>query len=294
MTDAPPNNHRQALIALVFLSVIWGYNWVVMKEALQYIPPFAFAALRTIPGALLLFAAMLVKRQPLMPRAPWRLLALGIFQTVGFTAFSCAALVEGGAGKTAVLAFTMPFWTLFLAWPLLGEKVRGSQWLVVMLALAGMGLVLEPWNLNTPLTAKLLAVGAGATWAIGAIIAKRLRQQVAIHVLSMTAWQMLFGGIGLSLLAWLANEPAIAWNGYLATRLLYNIVLVTAIGWLIWLYILAQLPAGTAGLSVLAIPLIGLLASRWQLHEGATLSEFAGISLIAASLCVLAWRNLKS
>lgn len=294
MTTTDRSTHRRAMIALIFLSLIWGYNWVIMKEALSYAPPFAFAALRTIPGALLLFAAMVIKRQPLEPQAPLGLFALGIFQTVGFTAFSCAALVEGGAGKTAVLAFTMPFWTLFLAWPLLGEKVRGSQWLVVVLALTGMSLVLEPWNMNSPLSAKLLAVGAGATWAIGAIIAKRLRQQVAINVLSMTAWQMLFGGIALTALAWLANEPAVVWNAYLASRLLYNIVLVTAIGWLIWLYILSQLPAGTAGLSVLAIPLIGLIASRWQLHEGASPSELTGMLLIAASLTVLAWRNLKN
>lgn len=294
MMTTAQHNKRRALIALIFLSLIWGYNWVVMKEALQYSPPFAFAALRTVPGAILLFAAMLIKRQPLTPQAPLGLFALGIFQTVGFTALSCAALVEGGAGKIAVLAFTMPFWTLLLAWPLLGEKVQGLQWLVVGLALAGITLVLEPWSLNTPLSAKLLAVGAGATWAIGAIIAKRLRQAVAINVLSMTAWQMLFGGIGLALLAWFTNEPAVVWNGYLIARLLYNIVLVTAIGWLIWLYVLAQLPAGTAGMSVLAIPLIGLIASRWLLHEGASPSELAGMLLIAASLVTLVWRNLRS
>ena len=264
-----------------------------MKEALHDAPPFTFAALRTLPGALLLFLALAYQRQPLAPRAPLGLFALGIFQTMGFTAFSCAALVEGGAGKTAVLAFAMPFWTLLLAWPLLGEKVRGSQWLVIALAMSGMAVVLEPWNLQTPLAAKLLAIAAGASWAIGAIIAKRLRQQVAISVLSMTAWQMLFGGIGLAILAWLGNEAAVTWHSAFTLRLLYNIVLVTAIGWLIWLYILAQLPAGTAGLSILAIPLIGLLGSRLQLGEGATPTELSGMLLIAAALTVLAWRNAR-
>jgi drug/metabolite transporter (DMT)-like permease len=294
MTFLPLHTKRQALVALVFLSLIWGYNWVVMKEALHDAPPFAFAALRTLPGALLLFAAMAIKRQPLAPPAPLGMVALGLFQTMGFTALSCAALVKGGAGKSAVLAFTMPFWTLLLAWPLLGEKVQGSLWLVVSLALSGMLLVLEPWNLHTPLTAKLLALAAGATWAIGAIIAKRLRQQHAINVLSMTAWQMLFGGIGLAMLAFVANEPSIIWSNRFIIRLCYNIVLVTAIGWLIWLYILAQLPAGTAGLSILAIPLIGLVASRLQLGEGATPTELTGMALIAASLGALAWRNRKT
>jgi drug/metabolite transporter (DMT)-like permease len=43
--------------------------------------------------------------------------------------FQTWALVEGGPGKTAVLIFTMPIWTLLLAWPILGERVRGKQWL---------------------------------------------------------------------------------------------------------------------------------------------------------------------
>lgn len=294
MTSLPTRPKGQALIALAFLSLIWGYNWVVMKEALYEAPPFTFAALRTLPGAFLLFAAMAFRRQPLAPPAPLGMVVLGLFQTMGFTALSCAALVEGGAGKCAVLAFTMPFWTLLLAWPLLGERIQGSLWLVVFLAASGMLLVLEPWNLQTPLAAKLLAVAAGATWAIGVIIAKRLRQERAMNVLSMTAWQMLFGGIGLAVLALVADEPAVVWNAHLIIRLSYNIVLVTAIGWLIWLYILAQLPAGTAGLSVLAIPLIGLFASRLQLGEGATPTELTGMALIAASLGALAWRNRRS
>jgi drug/metabolite transporter (DMT)-like permease len=83
------------------------------------------------------------------------------------------------------------------------------------------------------------------------------------------------------------------WTPAFVAMLGYNIVLVTAIGWLIWIYILASLPAGTAGLSVLAIPLIGLVSSRWQLGEGASQGELAGMALIVASLLVLAWRNRR-
>ena len=54
------------------------------------------------------------------------------------------ALESGGAGKTSVLTYTMPFWLLLLAWAFLGERLRGVQWLAVALALAGLVLVLEP------------------------------------------------------------------------------------------------------------------------------------------------------
>ncbi len=40
------NSYRRWLpaIALVVLSLTWGYTWVLAKQGLQYAPPFAFAA----------------------------------------------------------------------------------------------------------------------------------------------------------------------------------------------------------------------------------------------------------
>ncbi|MDP1658587.1 MAG: EamA family transporter, partial [Methylotenera sp.] len=34
----------KAFLALFILTLIWGYNWVVMKLAVQYASPFQFAA----------------------------------------------------------------------------------------------------------------------------------------------------------------------------------------------------------------------------------------------------------
>ena len=50
-------------LALALLALIWGYNWVVMKVGLQYAQPFTFSALRTLLGALSLFALLLVLRR---------------------------------------------------------------------------------------------------------------------------------------------------------------------------------------------------------------------------------------
>ena len=42
---------RNALLVLVLLSLIWSYNWIVMKQVLQWSGPFAFAAWRGALGA---------------------------------------------------------------------------------------------------------------------------------------------------------------------------------------------------------------------------------------------------
>lgn len=97
MTTHSPS--RRALLGLIVLSLIWGYNWVMMKEALRFAAPFDFAALRTLPGALSLFAAMIWMKKPLAPVAPLRLLLLGLFQTAGFIALSSWALVAGARAR---------------------------------------------------------------------------------------------------------------------------------------------------------------------------------------------------
>lgn len=283
----------RALAALALLCLIWGYNWVLMKEALQYAAPFDFVALRTAPSGLLLFAIMVARRQPMAPQAPGALVLLGLLQTTGFIGFVTWALVEGGAGKTAVLAYTMPFWTMLLAWPLLGEKLRGAQWLAVLLALAGLVLVLEPWHLAGSLASKLFAVAGGVSWALAAILAKRMRAKRSLDLLSMTAWQAFFGAIPLVVLALLLPSTPIHWTPYFGVILLYNIVLGTALGWMMWLYILHRLSAGMAGLSVLVIPVIGVLASRLQLGERPGTVELAGMLAIGAAFALLSWGNLR-
>ena len=130
-------NTIRAFIALMTLTVIWGYNWVVMKSALLYAGAFQFAALRTVIGTVCLFAVVIDMRKPLRIKEMPTLILLGLLQTSGFTGLLIWALVEGGAGKTAVLTYTMPFWVMVLAWPLLGEKIRGLQWPAALLSTMG-------------------------------------------------------------------------------------------------------------------------------------------------------------
>jgi drug/metabolite transporter (DMT)-like permease len=211
---------------------------------------------------------------------------LGLLQTAGFIGFATWALVEGGAGKTSVLAYTMPFWTLLLAWPALGERLRPTQALAAGIALAGLVLVIEPWHLAA-LKSSLLALAAGISWAASAVLAKWLRARRSIDLLSLTAWQMLFGALVLTAVAALSASPPVRWTPEFVLMLIYNVVPATAGAWLAWLYLLHRLSAGAAGLSVLAVPVIGVLSSRLQLGEQPGAAEVAGMLLIAAGLILL-------
>jgi drug/metabolite transporter (DMT)-like permease len=282
-----------ASLALALLALIWGYNWVIMKRVNAYAGPFDFAALRLAGAAAVLFAVLLATGRPL--RLPgWRgALVLGLTQTAGFTGLAQWALVAGGAGKSAVLAYTMPFWVLLLAWPILGERPRGARWIPVALAAAGLILVLEPWQAQGSLASGVLAVGAGLSWAVGAVLMKRADRARPPDLLALTAWQMVFGAAALVVVALAVPQRPIEWSGYFVAALGYITVVGTALGWLLWIYALRRLAAGTAGLGILSVPVVGVLAAAIELGERPSAAELAGMLLIGAALALLAAEALR-
>lgn len=278
---------RGAIIALAVLALFWGYNWVVMKIALHDAAPFDFAALRTFGGALSMLVLLALLGQPLRPRYPWRTLLLGLLQTTGFVGLVNSALVDGHAGKSAILAYTMPFWVILLSRPLLGERIHGLRWVAVGLAALGLVLILEPWHNPPDLASSLLAVAAGVAWAAAVIVAKKIPVADRFELLSLTAWQMAFGCIPLIVIAQLVPSHPIHWTATFLAALAYNIIPANALAWLLWLYILQKLPANISGLSSLVIPVVGVVAAWIQLGEQPGLYEGAGMLAIVLALGVL-------
>ncbi|HUW00615.1 MAG TPA: EamA family transporter [Gallionella sp.] len=274
-------------LGLFILSVTWGYTWVLAKQALEYAPPFAFAAERCVGGALALFVALKLMGRPLKLIAPGTTIAIGLAQVSGFMLFQTWALVEGGPGKTAVLIFTMPIWTLLLAWPILGERIRGKQWLAAASTLTGLVLIIEPWSMHSSLFSKFLGVTAALCWAIGTVLIKRLRARQKVDLLSLTTWQMMIGAVPLVLLAVAVPEHATDWNAAYIGILAFMSVISTALCWWLWITLLDRVPAWEAGLSVLGTPVVAIVSSRLMMGEEFKLSEAMGILLIGTGLAIL-------
>lgn len=274
-------------LSLVLLSLVWGYTWVVAKMGLTYAPPFAFAAERSLGGGLALLLVLKLTGKPLRLVAPRRTILIGLVQVTGFMLFQTWSLVAGGAGKTAVLVFTMPIWTLLMAWPILGERVRGQQWLAAISTLTGLVLIIEPWSLHASLLSEFLGIMAALCWAVGTIMIKRLRQQQPVDLLALTTWQMLFGAAALCLLALVIPEHPTHWGLSYLGILVYMSVMSTALCWWLWFYTLDRIPAWEAGLSVLGTPVVAIVSSRVMLSEQFRPDEIIGISLIGIGLALL-------
>jgi drug/metabolite transporter (DMT)-like permease len=283
----PETTTGKPILALAVMSIIWGYNWVVMKEALRFCDPFVFAAIRVFPAAIILFGILLRTKTNWRPRqVKWTVL-LGFLSTTVGSGLPLWALAGGAAGKTAVLLYTMPFWVILLAWPILGERIRGLEWLAVILAFAGLALIVAIDAVGANPWPSILAVIAGISWAGSAIITRIMRRDPEFDVLSVTTWQMIYGMGPLIIISVLAPSPPIQWTPVFITALLYNIILVVVVAFLLWFYVLERLQAGMATMGTLVTPVLALIFARIQLGEIPSARETLGIISILSGIGLL-------
>jgi len=282
----PPNSppQRGAVLALLATIVLWAYSWVVMKQVLAYAGPFDFAALRYLIGAAVLFGALLLSRQSLRPPPLLPTILIGLCQTAAFQGLEQWALLDGGAGHVALLAYTMPFWAVLLAWLILGDTPTAQHWLGLALAAAGLLCIIEPWHAMGNARSTTLAIFGGLAWAAGTVLSKRMFRRHAPGVLNLTAWQMLAGGVALALVALFVPQRPIAWNPAFIGGLAYSALLASAAAWWLWSIVLQRLSTTVASVSSLGVPVLSVLLAWMVLREQPSLPEAAGIVLVLLGL----------
>lgn len=277
-----------ALLALVLVPFIWGYNWVVMKSAMASMGPFEFAACRFIPAGLLMLGIMALTRRPLRVRPAGAVAWAGILQIGVNTALSLFALRTGPAGRSALLCYTMPFWVVVIGWPLLGERPGRVRGVALLLAAAGLGLVfLGGSGAGRNVAAAVLATGSGLAWAWGTVLTRRLLVRENLDPLTVAAWQNLLGGVALGVAALLFPGRPAGWTPYLVFAVVYEILPATAVAWFLWTALLKHVDAGVASLAILATPMLGLLLSAVQLGERPRGLEALGLCLLLAALVLV-------
>jgi drug/metabolite transporter (DMT)-like permease len=283
-----------AFIGMIALSLVWGINWLVMKFALRDADPVTFNIQRILVAIATLFVVLVWLRRPLLPQSWVAVAVTGLFQTTLNMGATTMALAGGGAGRTSVLVFTMPFWTVLLAWPVLNERVRGVQWFAVAFAFAGMALVVEPWNWHGSLAPKLWAVASGFGWAAGTISIKYFERDRKFDMVNFMAWQMVIGTLPFMALPLVYTLSPVHWSLAYVAALLFTGAISTALGFVIWISVLRMVPAGTASLNTLAVPVVALLASMAVFGERLSLLEWSGIACINVGLVLVslgAWRH---
>lgn len=279
------------LLALVIL--LWGVNWPVMKQVVGHMPPVSFVASRLLLGALSVLIFTGATRQLRLPaRADIPvILSVGVLQMGIFMLLVTIAVQYVPAGRAGILAYTTPLWVVPLALVFLREKVGWAKAGGLLVGLAGIAVLFNPaafdWTQRPVLLGNGLLMLAALIWAVNIVHVRRHRWVGT--PLQLAPWQMMLAALLTSTVA-LATEDQrhIDWSGQLVVLLIYNGPIATAFCFWAMVTVNRALPAITTSISVLGVPVVGLVSSALWLHEPLTLTNLVGLGLIGGGLVLVA------
>lgn len=257
---------RSHLLLAIAVMAVWGSNFVVIKLALEHLPPLFLAALRFTFA--FLPAVFFLKR----PQVPWsNLVAYGVL--IGAGQFGLLFLAMKGditPGLASLVVQIQVFFTIGLSMRLTGERVRGFQWVALVLATLGLGVILTHSDGSaTPLGIGLV-ITAAFCWSSGNMVARAAGK---VDMLAYVVWASAFSVPPLFLFAlvfegWPAMEAglrsadAVTWGA-----VVWQAVGNTMFGYGVWGWLLARHPAATVAPVALLVPVFGMGASALYLGE---------------------------
>ena len=292
MTSSDPKLPPSHILLALAVVAVWGTNFVVIRVALDALPPLTFATLRYVLA--LLPAAFFIRR----PAVRWRTLAAyGV--AIGFGQFGLLFIAMDGLispGLASLVVQMQIFFTIGLSVWLAGERLRRFQLIGLALATAGVGVILlHTGGATTPL-GLALTLAAALSWGIGNHVAKASGTS---DMLGFVVWASLFAIPPLAMGAVIADGPARIGESLAAAgpgtwaAVAWQSAGNTLFGYSAWGWLLSRHPAATISPLSMLVPVFGMSASALLLGEPLHDWKLLAGALVLGGLAVnLLWPRL--
>ena len=277
------------LLATVVL--LLGLNWPIMATGLKSITPIWLGVFR-VAGAFLviLFISASTGNIKLPPRRDLPIIvSLAVFRLslVFVLVFTALQLVP--AGRASVVVWTTSLWTVPITAVWLGEKMSGRRWTGLVIGIIGVVLIAEPWGSDW---SEPGVAGGHALLVLAAITLAATAVHIRAHRWTITPlqaipWQLAGAGLILIVTALLVEgPPEIDWTPQLAGIVAYQGMLATGVAFWATIVILRNLAAVSANLTLMAVPVVGVVSSAILLGEEVTTALILGMGMILAGVAL--------
>jgi drug/metabolite transporter (DMT)-like permease len=266
-----------------FALLAFAANSLLARLALggAHIDPNSFTAVRLLAGAgVLALAHGLRGRSAAVTDRSWRS-AMALFAYAITFSF---AYVRLSAGTGALLLFGTVQATMLLAAVRSGERPRATEWLGLIVALAGLAVLAAPGLSAPPWDAALLMGAAGVSWGLYSV-----RGRQAADPIGDTSRNFI-RAVPLAAVAWigLPGDAYVSAPGLVLAAV--SGALASALGYIAWYAALARLTTTRAAAVQLAVPVLAAAAGVAVLSEPvtarlvtATVLVIGGIGLVIVS-----------
>src|SRR5947209_5276679 len=167
----------RALAPIAVLTLVWGCNWPILKIGVTDLAPLTFRAL-TLPFAAigLLAVARLSGDGIGIARGWWsRVGMLALLNIAGWNGLVLFGVQQLPAGRSAILAYTMPLWATLIATFVLQEPLGKRKLVGLVLGIAGMALLIgdEVRAMSRAPLGVAMILAAAVTWAFGTVLLRK-------------------------------------------------------------------------------------------------------------------------
>jgi probable blue pigment (indigoidine) exporter len=200
-------------------------------------------------------------------------LNMGVFFALVYLA---AQLLPSSIAATVMA--TSPVMMMFMAWILIGERLRVASLVGAGLGIGGVCLMLLNGTESLNLTGLLASIGAMTISCLGFVLAKKW--SATIDLVSLTSWQLIAGGsVLLPFALAIEGRPPVP-DGPTLLAYGYVTLIATAGAFVAWFVGLRHLEAGSVGLVGLLNPMTGVLLGTVLASEALTARQIAGLVLV--------------
>ena len=272
--------------------LLWSTGFVGAKYGLPYADPFIFLAIRILIASILLFALAKAMRMPVR-------IGRGAIARSGLIGFFLHACYLGGvfysiaqglpAGVAAVVTSLQPVLVSVIAVKVLGEQLRLRQVIGLLIGLIGVILVLGP-SIDAQIPAP--AIIAILTALIGSTSATLLQKKMGsdIPLLSGTAYQYLFSGCILGMIALATHETTIKWTLRFTVAFIWLILVLSVGAILLLLWLLNSGSAAKVSSLFYLVPPATAIEAFFLFGEKVNTQGFLGIGITALGV----WLVMRS
>jgi drug/metabolite transporter (DMT)-like permease len=287
-----------AVSVLLMCCLFWGFQQVLIKATVAEIPPVYQAFLRFGLATLALLLWCRWRGVPLSSsQEPAGAVRAGLLAGLLFTAeFACifVGLQYIPVSRLTVFLYCSPFWVaLLLPRFIPGEGLRGTQWLGLACAFAGVALALgDGWaagEARQPLAwlGDVLGLLAGLFWGLTTVVL-RATPLARVAPPKQLLYQMGVSALALPLLSlamgerWSLQFSSFAWGSLLIQALVGGFL-----SYLAWMWMLSRYPATRVSVFVFLTPVFTLLIAAAWLGEPITAALVSALTLVAVGIVLV-------
>jgi drug/metabolite transporter (DMT)-like permease len=263
--------------------LLWSTGFIGAKFGLPYADPFVFLSVRILLAALLLFALARALRMPVRIGRT----AIARSGLIGFFLHACYlggvfySLSQGlPAGVAAVVTSLQPVLVSLIAVKVLGEQLRIRQVAGLFIGLVGVVMVLGP-SIDAQIpSAAIIAILVAL---IGSTTATLLQKKLGadIPLISGTAYQYLFSGCVLGVIALATQETSITWSLRFTAAFVWLVLVLSVGAILLLLWLLNSGSAAKVSSLFYLVPLATALEAFLLFGEKVNTQGFLGIGITA-------------